>query len=272
MKKKEIFKRYESIKAFNDYLNAGTLQPAFSDYSQTYSARYEQFAGTTSYNEAEERMMKGDSDLQKKIEEAGVAQTRILVQKQVQRRQTYSSVVGAIPNVPAYISGAPNNMVAQRLVKTKKKVLNIGYSMTAWANVNKDDIIKASANIVSAILNIEASGARVNLYALFCTVKQSHTIGLSLKVKDASRKIDTLRMSYPLAHSSFLRRQCFRWEEVTEGIPDCFADGYGRVPESKEQADFFRRNGMMFDKVLTIDNIRVASVDDIIKMMTEAVK
>jgi len=264
MRTKEIFKRYESLKAFNDYLNAGTLQPAFRECSKTNGER---FTGTASYEEAEERMMKGDSDLQKKIEEAGVAQTRIKIQKHVQRRQTYSSVVGAVPNVPAYISGAPNSMIAQRLVKTRKKVLNIGYSMTAHAGVDKENIIKTSA-----LMNIEAAGVRVNLYTLFCAKKDSHTIGLSLKVKDASRKIDTLRMSYPLAHSSFLRRQCFRWEEVTEGVPECYAGTYGWVPESKEQAEFFSRNGMKFDKVLTYADIEFASVDDIIKMITEAAK
>lgn len=269
MKTKEIFKRYDSLKAFNEYLNAGTTQPAFSDHSHTNG---EKFTGTNSYEDAERKMMQGDSDLQKKIEEAGVAQTRIKVQKRVQRRQTYSSVVGAVPNVPAYISGAPNSMIAQRLVKTKKKVLNIGYSMTTSGDVDKGDIIKASAKMVSAIFNIEASGVRVNLYTLFCAKKQSHTIGLSLKVKDASRKIDTLRMAYPLAHSSFLRRQCFRWEEVTENIPDCYAYGYGHVPKSKEQAEFFKRNGLKFDKVLMFENIQYASVSDIIKMMTEAAK
>ena len=237
MRTKEIFKRYESLKSFNDYLNNGAQQPAFKDDSHTNSER---FTGTASYDEAEERMMKGDSDLQKKIEEAGVAQTRIKVQKQAQRRQTYSSVVGALPNVPAYISGAPNCMIAQRLIKTKKKVLTVGYSMTAHGGVDKEDIIKASAKIVSAILNIEATGVRVNLYTLFCAKKNNNTIGLSLKIKDASRKIDTLRMSYPLAHSSFLRRQCFRWEEITENIPECYADGYGQVPESKEQEEFFQ--------------------------------
>lgn len=269
MKTREIFKRYESLKAFNDYLNNGTTQPAFSDCSHT---GVESFTGTVSYEDAEQRMMQGDSELQKKIEEAGVAQTRIKVQKQVQRRKTYSSVVGAIPNVPAYISGAPNSMVAQRLIKTKKKVLNIGYSMTACGGVDKNDIIKASAKVVSAILNIEATGVRVNLCTLFCAKKKSNTIGLSLKIKDASRKIDTLRMSYPLAHSSFLRRQCFRWEEVTENIPECYADGYGRVPESKEQAEFFERNGMRFDKVLTFNDICYMGVDDIIKTITEAAK
>lgn len=269
MKTKEIYKRYESLKAFNDYLNAGMMQPAFKDDSHTGS---ESFTGTASYEEAEQRMMQGDSDLQKKIEEAGVAQTRIKVQKQVQRRQTYSSVVGAMPNVPAYISGAPNSMIAQRLIKTKKKVLNIGYSMTAHGGVDKDDIIKASANVVSAILNIEATGVRVNLYTLFCAEKNSHTIGLSLKIKDASRKIDTLRMSYPLAHSSFLRRQCFRWEEVTENVPECYAHGYGRVPEPREQEEFFKRNGMKLDKVLAFDDVRYMSTDDIIKAITEAAK
>nr|DAQ19288.1 MAG TPA: hypothetical protein [Caudoviricetes sp.] len=269
MKTKEIFKRYESLKTFNDYLNNGKTQPAFSEHSRTNGER---FTGTTSYEEAEQKMMRGDSDLQKKIEDAGVSQARINVQKQVQRRQSYSSVVGAIPNVPAYISGAPNSMIAQRTIKTKKKVLNIGYSMTVLADVDKNDIIKASAKVVSAILNIEASGVRVNLYTLFCTKKQSHTIGLSLKVKDASRKIDTLRMSYPMAHSSFLRRQCFRWEEVTENVPDCYAGSYGYVPESKEQAEFFKRNGMKFDKVLTFGDIVNMSTVEITKMITGATK
>lgn len=269
MKTKEIFKRYESLKTFNEYLNNGKTQPAFSEHSRTNGER---FTGTTSYEEAEQKMMRGDSDLQKKIEDAGVSQSRINVQKQVQRRQSYSSVVGAIPNVPAYISGAPNSMIAQRMIKTKKKVLNIGYSMTVLADVDKNDIIKASAKVVSAILNIEASGVRVNLYTLFCAKKQSHTIGLSLKVKDASRKIDTLRMSYPMAHSSFLRRQCFRWEEVTENIPDCYAGSYGHVPESKEQAEFFKRNGMKFDKVLTFGDIVNMSTVEITNMITGATK
>ena len=264
MKTKEIFKRYESLRTFNDYLNNGKTQPAFSEHSRTNGER---FTGTTSYEEAEQKMMRGDSDLQKKIEDAGVYQTRINVQKQVQRRQAYSSVVGAIPNVPAYISGAPNSMIAQRMIKTKKKVLNIGYSMTVLADVDKNDIIKASAKVVSAILNIEASGVRVNLYTLFCAKKRSHTIGLSLKVKDASRKIDTLRMSYPMAHSSFLRRQCFRWEEVTENVPNCYAGSYGYVPESKEQAEFFKRNGMKFDKVLTFGDIVSMSADEITKII-----
>ena len=269
MKTKEIFKRYETLKAFNDYLNAGTLQPAFYDHSQTNGER---FTGTSSYEEAEQKMMRGDSDLQKRIEEAGVAQTRIKIQKQVQRRQTYSSVVGAFPNVPAYISGAPNSMIAQRLIKTKKKVLNIGYSMTAHGGVDKDNIIKSSANIVSAIMNIEATGVRVNLFTLFCAKKKSNLIGLSLKVKDASRKIDTLRMAYPLAHSSFLRRQCFRWEEVTKNVPSCYADGYGCVPDSQVQEEFFKRNGLKFDKVLTFEKVNNMSVEDIIKMITEATK
>ena len=113
MKTKEIFKRYETIKSFNDYLNAGTLQPAFHESSKIGSER---FTGTASYEEAEQKMMTGDSELQKEIENAGVSQTRIKIQKHVLRRQTYSSVVGAIPNVPAYISGAPNSMIAQRLM------------------------------------------------------------------------------------------------------------------------------------------------------------
>lgn len=262
MKTKEIFKRYESLKAFNEYLSVGTLQPAFSDCSHTNSER---FTGTASYEEAEQKMMQGDSELQKRIEAAGVAQTRIKIQKQTARRQTYSSVVGAIPNVPAYISGAPNSMIAQRLVKTKKKVITINYSMTACGGTEKEEIIRASANIASAILLIEATGVRVNLYTSFCAESGKNLIGLSLKIKSAALKLDTLRMSYPLAHSSFLRRQCFRWEEVTEGVPERYAGGYGCVPDSHEQEEFFKRNGMKFDALLTFNDIRYMNVEEIVK-------
>lgn len=263
MKTKEIFKRYESLKQFNDYLNKGTVQPAF--YGESSHTNGERFTGTASYEEAEERMMKGDSELQKRIEAAGVAQTRIKVQKQTARRQTYSSVVGAIPNVPAYISGSPNSMIAQKYVRTKKKVITINYSMTAHGGTDKEEIIRASANIASAILLIEATGVRVNLYTSFCAESGKNLIGLSLKIKDASRKLDTLRMSYPLAHSSFLRRQCFRWEEVTEGVPERYANGYGRVPETKKQADFFSSNGMRFDSFLAFNDVRYMKVDEIVK-------
>ena len=75
-----------------------------------------------------------------------------------------------------------------------------------------------------------------------------------------------------MAHSSFLRRQCFRWEEVTENVPDCYAGSYGYVPESKEQAEFFKRNGMKFDKVLTFGDIVSMSTDEITKMITGATK
>ena len=263
MKTKDIFKRYESLKSFNDYLNKGTVQPAF--YLESSRNNSSRFTGTENYEEAEERMMRGDSELQKRIEEAGVAQTRIKVQNKSARRQTYSSVVGAIPNVPAYISGAPNSMIAQRLVKTKKKVITINYSMTVCGWTDKEEIIRASANIASAILLIEATGVRVNLYTSFCAESGKNLIGLSLKIKSAALKLDTLRMSYPLAHSSFLRRQCFRWEEVTEGVPERYASGYGRVPETREQAEFFKRNGMKFDAFLAFNDIQYMKVEEIVK-------
>lgn len=217
-------------------------------------------------------MLSGDSELQKKIEDAGVAQTRIKVQKQVARRQTYSSVVGAVPNVPAYISGAPNSMVSQKYVKVRQKVLNIGYGLTANGSTDKADIIEASAKVISALMQIEATGVRLSLFTLFNATKNGHNIGYSLKVKDASRKFDTLRMAYPMAHSSFLRRQCFRFEEVTEGVPDCFASGYGAVPSGEAQAEFFKSNGLKLDACLTFEQVRYLTVADIVKKIQDGAK
>ena len=83
--------------------------------------------------------------------------------------------------------------------------------------------------------------------------------------------IDTLKMSYPLAHPSMLRRQWFRLLETTPGVPSAFVCGYGRVVNDEAEAQkALRAAGIAnIDRVLSYDNICNKTAEEIAKELTE---
>lgn len=270
MKNVNILKRFDSITALNRYLENGKQQDAFFNYSEMNG---EDFTGTESYSVANDLLLFGDRKLQKKIEDAGVKKMRVEIQKRAQRRSFRSSVVGAVPNVPAYISGAPNSMVTVTQTNNKKRVLTIGYSMTAAGNVDKKDIINASAKIILALMIIEASGVRTNLYSIFHATKENHNTGCAIRIKTSGQHFDTLKMAYPLAHSSMLRRQMFKFEEVTEGVPACFSGSYGRpVADNAETKKFCSENGLKLDACCTYYEVVNKTPEEIVEFITAQTK
>lgn len=265
----KIFKKFESITQFNNYLENGKHQPLFSNSSETNT---ESFTGTKNYSEANDLLLYGDKELQKKIDDSGVKKLRLDIQRTAARRQFRSSVVGAFPNVAAYISGTPNSMITIENIKTNKKVLTIGYSLAVSGSVDKNDIIEASAKLIQALLIIEASGVRINLYSVFHAESRNHQIGFGLKIKTSGQHLDTLKMAYPLAHSSMLRRHCFKFEEVTEGVPMCFSSGYGRaVSNSNKIKEFCKENGLNLDACCNFYEISNNTPKNIAKMLINQV-
>lgn len=118
-----LFKSFENIKMFHAYLERGETQPAFKDFvsSQDETKRKERDAKTKTYDEADNLLLYGDKKTAKAIEQNGVADVRANISREMQRRQVFSSVVGFAPNVPAYLAGAPNSMINQRITTQRKR-------------------------------------------------------------------------------------------------------------------------------------------------------
>ena len=224
-----ILKKFESVSEFHNYLCNNEVSKTFKGFesSDTQSKYFADWAKTESYAQADGLLLYGDKELQKKIMEAGVKKTRLKLNMKATRRQIFSAVCGVAPNVPNAIAGVPTNMIAVKNVAIKQKVINVCYFITANGDTEADELLQASANVISACMEIEASGVRVNLYVGFLSEKLDDTVGFILRIKSASQPFDVLKMAYPLAHPSMLRRHFFKAMEVTEDVPTQFAPTYG---------------------------------------------
>lgn len=258
---------FSSITEFAGYLQDKEITPAYQPQKASiYNTK--EFAGTSSYEEAHNLMMFGDKDLQKKIEEAGVNQTRMKLRKMQNRRVIYPSVVGFAPHVPNYIAGVPTSMINARTKKIRQKVINVFYDFgCAWTE-KTETIIKAAAKFVSACMMIEAGGVRLNIYTGRTVMnsegrKRQYNM-LAIKIKESGQQFDTLKMVYPLIHPSMLRRHVCKYMEVTEGLDD-FYDGYGRCVINRKEADEVIKKATKAEVILSFDMCKYMTAEDIMK-------
>ena len=274
-----IYKRFESIREFNAYLENGKVQPAFNSYS--WEKEGSSWTGTQNFDEAQNKMLFGDKDLLDAVEKEGVKKTRANIHKFIQRRQTYSSVVGFAPNVPAYLAGAPNSMIAQRYVKTRAKVVNILFNGGFDCSVTTEESIRVCAKVLSAIMMLEASGTRVNLYtSIISTVNrgsrrknEEQTTAAVVKVKDSKNALDVLRVIYPTVNPSWVRRHFFKYVGVTKGISDDFSSGFGSPTTTKEQrAEICEALKIKNAIILDFYEIRNKTTEEVLKSITGEAK
>lgn len=278
MFRKIITRKFASVGELSSSLSKAIVQPAFVDDAKSGSyddsRRYARWSQTESYEQADNLLLYGDKSLQKKIEEAGVYETRLKLRNLQSRRQLYSSVVGFAPNVPNYIAGTPNSMINCREVRVKQPVITFMYNTTVGGGVSAEEIIKATAQLISALLIIEANGIRMNVYAGEIFYEDKDACCFMLRVKDSGQPLNVLKMAYPLAHPSMLRRQWFRLLETTPNVPDSFTGGYGRTIRTEAEAlSVLKQSGVTnIQRCLCYYEIEGKTADEIAKMITGAAK
>ena len=274
-----LVKKFNSTGELSKYLEGQQVTKIFKSVadggSYSTSSFYSRWALTNTYEEADRLLLYGDRELQKKIEDAGVKEMRTKLEHYANRRKVFSSVVGFAANVPAYLSGTPNSMINVRQVRTKQKVLTFMYNTSVSASVSAERIVRATAQLVSAVLLVEASGVRVNVYAGEAFKEDGEpSVCWLCRVKDSGQKLDTLKMAYPLAHPSMLRRHWFRLLETTEGISEKYTCGYGVPVDEEERAQkiLHEANIHNMQRVLCFSDIEGRTAEEIAKMLVEGAK
>lgn len=229
----KFFNRFESISELTDYLENGETQKPFQPelYGSKLTATSKselKFYGTSTFEEADNFLKFGDEKLAKML------QAELI---DVQNRETETEITqsleldvcGFFPDVAAYLSGDPCNMVS--LVDTfadKEKVLNLIWQNDAYAKIDSKKIQECAARVLNVILGLEKIGYKINLYYGHASKCDGHYIGALVKIKNSDEYIDTLRMAYPLVSASMKRRHMFRYDEVMPGLPSCFSISYGQ--------------------------------------------
>jgi len=229
---KKCMIEYQSMNEFYTYLCNTPFNEAFRWSSHSSVESSERFSGTKSFDEAVDLMKNGWQDMSQKLTQTLKAkQTQM---QTAQRRKMVNDVAGFQPIVPLYLAGAPNNMVSQKMVPVKQKVINITKSVSYACYVDKEEIIEESIKALQIVKKIEAMGYRVNLNIAIGTLEPDREIYAKVRIKSANEKLNISKTAFPLVHPSMLRRLYFRFVEVYPEVTKSFVSGYGR-PASTDQ-------------------------------------
>lgn len=162
--------------------------------------------------------------------------------------------VGVFPCIPTHAAGLADNMFLpmDSGMTAPKPIVRIYMNVSAGAHTKPEQIINRGAAIVNLIDTIEADNTRrVELVAVlnnYNTEKKEYRNLFSVVVKRSDEHLDWGRVSYALAHPSFLRRLMFRVQEIVSHVyddcygmpqdyPDAYPDADIYIPSIREERD-----------------------------------
>lgn len=197
-------KKFESLTAFSTWLGETSVSGYFADNDIESSKNgTKKFTQTESFEEADGLMLGGWADGAKDIR---AYMDKNALNPTVKRVETYGSVVGFAPSVGRYLAGVPKNMMARKTIVKPSKVVSILYNISIDAGVPAEDIKKTSAKLLNVLLGLEKDGFKSNIWIILSSKAGAEYCGFAVKIKSAGQVYNVLKMSYPLAHPSFLRR------------------------------------------------------------------
>lgn len=188
------------------------------------------FSGTKDYETADNMMLTGWTGGANKVNAVMLERA-----SQFERvKKLALDYVGAIPCVPAYLSGAPAHMVTIKQRQTKKPIITIYFNIAATYDIKQEAIMLAASTLLNVIRGLERGGVGVNLYSGMSVYSSAcELVTFGVKIKNSSEPFNALNMAYPLIHPSFLRRHCFAYLERCGANHETWS-GYGRPATDKE--------------------------------------
>ena len=130
---KVYMEEYNSILEFVQTINSRQQNPEITS-KMSENGDYS-FTGTHNYNEAENLLLHGWTEESEKLNE--MLKLKTLKEKSV--KNTYD-VAGFQCSVPRYLQGIPTNMINQKVVTKKQKVITITKNISYAAHVSKETI------------------------------------------------------------------------------------------------------------------------------------
>lgn len=260
-------KKFESLREFSTWIETTTKHESFViESSHTAESANGNFYGTESYEEACGLMLNGwDSGA------SDVSKIMLDRAKEYERVKRLSlDYAGAVPCVPAYLSGSPANMIAIRKRPAHTPVITLCYNLSVTSNVTSSEILLHSAKLLNVIRGLEAGGCKINLYTGMFAKNRNNVACYIVKIKDSREPFNVLNMAYPLTHPSFLRRQGFAYIERC-GV-DYFNgwDNYGSVVDNlAKQEKITKSIGIANPVCINYYNLKYKNETEITEMIQQ---
>lgn len=225
------FDYYDSVYKFVDTICSAPLNNSFKANRKEHShTNGERFTGTSSFSEAQRLLSEGYAEGCKAILEGS---DKVLRNSGGCRVETKVDYVGSHPHIPNTVMGLPKTMIRSRRIPVPKKTLKLVYECGASQSVTKETLFKGGANLYAFIKFMESRGVRTEVYVTMGTYCLDNAALLCVKIKDFRQSINPMLVSYPLTHTSFMRRHGFRWIETSSHTDYCgFVKNYGHPLKS----------------------------------------
>lgn len=213
----------------------------------------DKFYGGISFKEALKRLLNGDEELAKDI-------NNIKIDGIVAEKLTFkyiNDIQGVVPNVPNFLMGLPQSMVRiQRTkIKSSQKILNLVFDISVSCMITKEEYMQVSKLFLDVIDKVEKMGYRCNLYIAAVSVSESEKFmnTFLIKLKNSNELFNRYKCSFVLGHMSMFRRIMFRLIELADenDINVKYYSGYGTVTNrnlvKKTVEDTFKINHINFE-------------------------
>lgn len=239
---KKVTYEFTSIQEFVEYIQK-TPRITSANVSERTSHEYIDFCGTKDMKEALDLLKNGWTEGAQKIEKGLKAKEPEKTTVTGFRQRSVYDVVGGNASVPRYLQGVPTNMIRQVRTPVKQKIVNLYSNISFNANVTQEEIIDTCIKTLQEAVNYENAGVRTNIYVI-SPVEDStdydYVINMKIPVKRSTERLNVLKLAFPMAHPSMLRRLAFAFRERCSELKDnqYFFTGYGAAMRDQKAIGF----------------------------------
>jgi hypothetical protein len=228
-KMKHHIEQFSGIKDFLSTIRERPQTPTMSnaDSSQHRESDGRGWYGTRNYEEAEKLLLYGWDKPAEDIKAKMRLIDKLDTTQAMNKTQVRYNVVGASPCVPRALLGIPESMYEYFRNPQKVRTVSILYGISASCGESIEALTKNGVAIMQIIYRLEKLGFKVSVDIFESAYEGENHWGWRMPVKDFKQPLDILKMCFPIAHPSMLRRFSFRWLETAPLLPKGFNYGYG---------------------------------------------
>lgn len=194
-------------------------------------SREEDFFGVSTRAEAYELLRDG---WMQELKAMSDSMSKVSTITQPKKSAFRNDVVGFAPVVPLAMMNVPNSMLNTNVKPVKSKVVKIIYEITDRAGTPSQKFIERGKKIMEAIVSLERSGYRCELYSMQSYFSDKKAEVLLVKVKEANQPLDVKRMMFPMTHPAFFRVVGFEWQDRFPPARYLFTRGHALHFESND--------------------------------------
>lgn len=251
---------FNSIADVVNYIDTTERTLFYQKYHTSDDTNY-YFRGTHTMEEARDLLFHGWEDGAKQLKSK--LDAKVNVNNNGYRNKAFYDIAGFQCSVPRYLQGIPTNMINNKKVIQKQKVVNITKDLGYSGTVTKETMMYESIKFLQAVEKLEKQGVRCNVFVSFVSrnVKHNGYVDIRIKVKDSSQRMNLKQLAFPLAHPSMFRRVVFA---LIERLDDCkhFGHGYGWCTNWEDvkhlyKGEYYVPRNVMEQEITSIEKYKI---------------